>query len=159
MADKMGEHLDSGGGAHGLHLPRTLAELRVIEQRLVARFQAKHAAKVAEQADYDAPTVGQKIADGVAATWAAGASSSSRASFSFSGSAGTSSGSKAETLIEDAHLHVLDLRLKRWEELLAIQQRQMEMPPLAATEPKPTLTPRPPLPLAREGDGGEGTTP
>jgi uncharacterized membrane protein len=34
---------------------------------------------------------------------------------------------KAETLIEDVHLHMLDLRLKRWAELLEIQQRQIEM--------------------------------
>ena len=31
------------------------------------------------------------------------------------------------TLIEDLHVHMLDLRLKRWSELLEIQQRQIEM--------------------------------
>jgi uncharacterized membrane protein len=34
---------------------------------------------------------------------------------------------KAETLIEDVHVHMLDLRLKRWSELLDIQQRQIEL--------------------------------
>src|SRR5215217_6640715 len=34
---------------------------------------------------------------------------------------------KAERLIEDVHLHMLDLRLKRWAELLEIQQRQIDM--------------------------------
>lgn len=34
---------------------------------------------------------------------------------------------KAETLIEEIHLNMLDLRLKRWAELLEIQERQIEM--------------------------------
>jgi uncharacterized membrane protein len=34
---------------------------------------------------------------------------------------------KAETLIEEIHLHVDELRLSQWSELLAIQQQQVEM--------------------------------
>ena len=32
-----------------------------------------------------------------------------------------------QTLIEEIHLNMLDLRLKRWAELLEIQERQIEM--------------------------------
>ena len=59
---------------------------------------------------------------------------------------------KAETLIEEVHLHLLDLRMKRWAGLLEIQQRQIEMlselvaraggtiptPAPAVAEPAPT---------------------
>jgi uncharacterized membrane protein len=66
---------------------------------------------------------------------------------------------KAETLIEEIHLHMLDLRMKRWDELLEIQQRQIEMLMDLVTRAGGTAPPAAPLgpsatDRASEGDRG-----
>jgi uncharacterized membrane protein len=159
------------------HLPLTLADFRAAEQHVLARQQEKRRERLQAQAEREALTLGQRVADGVAATmgswrfiiiqsvvlaiWIAlnvagfvfqwdpypfillNLALSFQAAYAapiimmsqnrqeardrMRAELDLETDLKAETLIEEVHLHMLDLRLKRWAELLEIQQRQIDM--------------------------------
>ncbi len=181
MAERSSDQPDGPNNGHRFHLPlpHTFADLHAVEQHLRERVQQKREAKQEEQAAArESLTVGQRVADTVAATmgswrfiiiqsvilviWitlnAVGLIVSPwdpypfillNLALSFQAAYAApiimmsqnrqesrdrlraeldlETDIKAETLIEEVHLHMLDLRLKRWAELLEIQQRQIEM--------------------------------
>lgn len=166
----------SNAWAH-FHLPLTLADIRVAQQHVMARLQEKRRERLQTQAEREQLTLGQRVADGVAATMGSwrfiiiqsvilaiwivlnvagfifqwdpypfillNLALSFQAAYAapiimmsqnrqeardrMRAELDLETDLKAETLIEEVHLHLLDLRLKRWGELLEIQQRQIDM--------------------------------
>jgi uncharacterized membrane protein len=159
------------------HLPLTLADMHVAEQHVLSRMQEKRRERTQTQAEREPLTLGQRVADGVAATMGSwrfiiiqsvvlaiwivlnvagfifqwdpypfillNLALSFQAAYAapiimmsqnrqeardrMRAEQDLETDLKAETLIEEVHLHVLDLRLKRWAELLEMQQRQIDM--------------------------------
>jgi uncharacterized membrane protein len=180
MAERSSDQPGGPGGEHRFHLPlpHTFADLHAVEQHLLERMQQKREAKLeAQAAAKDALTLGQRVADAVAATmgswrfiiiqsvvlavwivlnvtaWISqwdpypfillNLALSFQAAYAapiimmsqnrqeardrMRAELDLETDLKAETLIEEVHLHMLDLRLKRWAELLEIQQRQIDL--------------------------------
>jgi uncharacterized membrane protein len=180
MAERNSEQPDGPSNGHRFHLPlpHTFADLHAVEQHVGERVEQKREHRLETEAAREALTLGQRVADTVAATmgswrfiiiqsvilaiWitlnAVGLIVSPwdpypfillNLALSFQAAYAApiimmsqnrqeardrmraeldlETDIKAETLIEEVHLHMLDLRLKRWAELLEIQQRQIEM--------------------------------
>jgi uncharacterized membrane protein len=159
------------------HLPLTLTDIRAAQAHVLERFQEKRRERLETEAAREPLTVGQRVADGVAATMGSwrfiiiqsivlavwivlnvagfiyqwdpypfillNLALSFQAAYAapiimmsqnrqeardrMRAELDLETDLKAETLIEEVHLHMLDLRLKRWAELLEIQQRQIDM--------------------------------
>ena len=183
MPERVTDHLADTSGWHGLHLGYSLGELRAAEQHLIGRFLEKRRARQATEAEREALTFGQRVADGVAATMGSwrfiiiqsvilliwitlnvvgfvqqwdpypfillNLALSFQAAYAapiimmsqnrqedrdrMRAELDLETDLKAETLIEDVHLHMLDLRLKRWAELLEIQQLHRKIDDLRAS--------------------------
>jgi len=177
MAERDPEELDQTSAWANFHLPLTLADIRAAQQHVLERFEEKRQERLETQAARESLTLGQRVADGVAATMGSwrfiiiqsgilmiwitvnvvgfgrqwdpypfillNLALSFQAAYAapiimmsqnrqesrdrMRAELDLETDLKAETLIEEVHLHVLDLRLKRWAELLEIQQRQIEM--------------------------------
>jgi uncharacterized membrane protein len=180
MAERSSEQPGATGGEHRFHLPlpHTFADLHAVEQHLLERMQQKREAKLeAQAAAKESLTLGQRVADTVAATMGSwrfiiiqsvilaawitlnvvgfvqqwdpypfillNLALSFQAAYAapiimmsqnrqeardrMRAELDLETDLKAETLIEEVHLHMLDLRLKRWAELLEIQQRQIDL--------------------------------
>jgi uncharacterized membrane protein len=180
MAERSSDQPGGSTSEHRFHLPlpHTFADLHAVEHHLRERMQQKREAKLeAQAAAKDSLTLGQRVADAVAATmgswrfiiiqsvilaiwivlnvtaWISqwdpypfillNLALSFQAAYAapiimmsqnrqeardrMRAELDLETDLKAETLIEEVHLHMLDLRLKRWAELLEIQQRQIDL--------------------------------
>ena len=176
MAERSSDQPGESGSEHRFQLPtpHTFPDLHAVEQHIRERLQQKREARLETQ---EALTVGQRVADAVAATMGSWRFIIVQSAFlavwialnvvgyvnawdpypfillnlmlSFQAAYAApiimmsqnrqeardrmraqldlDTDLKAETLIEEIHMHMLDLRLKRWAELLEIQQRQIDM--------------------------------
>jgi uncharacterized membrane protein len=168
---------DGGAGASPSPLQHGIEELRVIEQRIVARIREKREKRDVNVMHDESLTMGQRIADGVAATMGSwrfiiiqslillvwivlnvtamvqqwdpypfillNLALSFQAAYAapiimmsqnrqesrdrMRAELDLETDLKAETLIEELHGNVDELRLTRWAQLLEIQQTQIEM--------------------------------
>src|SRR4051812_30114505 len=177
MVERDAVQADPTGAWAQFHFPLTPADIRAAQQHVLERVEQKRQERLESQVTHKSLTLGQRVADGVAATmgswrfiiiqsiilafWIAAnvvgfiqqwdpypfillnlalsfqaayaapiimmSQNRQEARDRMRAELDLETDLKAETLIEEVHLHVLDLRLKRWAELLEMQQRQIEM--------------------------------